>query len=386
MEARFDLDTLCIFGAHLPWRAPPPPPAPAGASGPALEAAVGGALVDCPPPIAIALSGGVDSTVVAAALVRAGRRPRAFALATGRAVAEGRATAAALGLPFEVIPLPPGGIRGTSPRAVVTALGQPTHSGAPFGFLPLYRALAARGVRTVFTGDGADEAFAGHAYHRAPPRRWDPAIWPTWRAVRGLGVDVDELLVDRGPRWVESPAARAIADEVRALPDDRRGSAARLRWLDLRLRQGPQCVDLQRALATACGLAYRAPLADARVTAAARAAPLDPARPKAPLVALAEAWLDRPWRRAKQPMHTPTGGRPLDDDWLRWLRDDVVARHGLFAPQAVRRLVEGHDPDAPWLPRALVVAATTHAGLEAGVFQRRDIRTGAQLRGRSSSK
>lgn len=361
-----DLGTLCAFGAHLPWTLGSPPVAEPGPPGPAVEAAVRHALAGARGPVGIALSGGIDSTVVAAAAVRAGARPRVFALDTGRAAEEARAVASALGLALELIPLPPGGIRGTSPAAVVGALGRPTHSGAPFGFLPLYRALAARGIGTVLTGDGADEAFAGHDYHRRPPMAWADDIWSTWRAVRGLGVDERALLVDPGPPWVESPAARRVAAEVAAIE----GSAARLRWLDVRLRQGPQCVDLQRALAEACGLAYRAPLADRRVTARALAAPLDPARPKAPLVALAEGWLGRPWRRVKQPMHTPTGGAALGDDWLRWLDDSMTRRWGVFRPAAVARWVAEVDPAANWLPRAVVIVATTHAGLAGGVFAR----------------
>lgn len=373
-QAQFDIRTLCTFGAHLPSRLGPPPMAGDRPLDEAVQDAIAAAVAQARPPIAIALSGGVDSTVVAAGLRRIGLRPRAYALQTGRAEVEARAAAWALDLPLELVPLPAGGIRGTAPAAVVAALGQPTHSGAPFGFLPLYRALAARGVGTVFTGDGADEAFAGHAYHRRPPVEWHPAVWPTWRAVRALGVDVDRLLVDERRPWTAGLAARRVAEEVRGFPETPAGSAQRLRWLDLRLRQGPQCVDLQRALATHCGLDYRAPLADLRVTAAALSHPPVPARPKGPLVELAERWLRTPWRREKQPMHTPTGGRALGADWLRWLAPAMVERHGFFAVDEVRRLVEGLDPSAPWLPRALVVVATTHAGLEAGVFGPRDFR------------
>lgn len=379
MESHLDLESLCIFGAHLPRRLPPPPVACAAPLDERVLQAVSRAVADARPPVAVALSGGVDSTVVAAALSRIGLRPRAFALDTGRAVDEGRAAAAALGLPFEVIPLPPGGIRGTSPLEVVSALRQPTHSGAPFGFLPLYAALAARGIGTVFTGDGADEVFAGHAYHRRPPDRWDPAVWPTWRAVRALGIDT-ALVAGRGAPWGESPAARLVAEEVASLPPTPAGSAERLRWLDVRLRQDAQCVSLQRALATHCGLDYRAPLADPAVTSAALALAPRPRQPKWPLVDLARRWLGAPWRREKQPMHTPTGGRPLGPGWRRWLAPEVVDRHRLFAPAEVARAVEGIDPAAPWLPRSVVVVATTHAGLEAGVFTR------AQFRGASSSK
>lgn len=375
--APFDLDTLATFGAHLPCTLPPPPAAEPGPLAEAIEAAVADALADAPGPVAIALSGGVDSTVVAAAARRV-TRPRAFALDAGRAAVEARAVAAALDLDLTLVPLPAAGVRAVSPLAVAAALGQPTHSAAPFGFLLLYEAIAAAGCATVLTGDGADEAFAGHAYHRAPPRAWAPDVWSTWAEVRGLGVD-PALVASAyrpAPPWTASPAARAVVAELEAIAD----SAARLRWLDLRLRQDPQCVALQRRLGAAAGLAYRAPLADPRVTARALAAPLDPARPKAPLVALAEAALGRPWRREKQPMHALTGLRPLDETWRMTLDPATVRRHGVFAPDAVAAAVAAHDPAAPWLPRALVIVATTHAGLDGGAF------APAQFRGASSSK
>lgn len=378
-DGGFDLETLCHFGAHLPRVLPLPPRAEYGALGPAVEAAVADALADAPQPVALALSGGVDSTVVAAVARRLGVRVRAFVLDTGRAAEEARAVAAALGLELTVVALPDRGMRAIEPAGVAAALGQPTHSAAPFGFLLLYRAIAAAGCATVLTGDGADEAFAGHAYHRAPPDRWATDVWSTWAAVRDLGIDA-AALVRPGFRpstsWVECAVAQAVADEVRALPE----SARRLQWLDLRLRQGPQCVALQRALCDAAGLAYRAPLADARVTAQALGAPLDPARPKQPLVELAERALGRPWQRVKQPMHALTGLRPLDDAWLRALDPAAVERHGVFEPAAVARAVAAFDGTLPWLPRALVIVATTHAGLDAGAF------TPAQFRGASSSK
>lgn len=376
-ETHFDLATLAQYGAHLPRDVGAGPRISAGPLAPVVERAVAIALSDAPRPIGVALSGGVDSTVVAAVL-RQHTSISAYALDTGRAVSEAATVARRLGIPLEVLPLPAGGIRGTGPLAVARALGQPTHSGAPFGFIPLYRAMAEAGVATVFTGDGADEAFAGHAYHQAPPAAWSPAVWPTWRVVRALGVDADALLdpSNRPTPWPQSRAAHRIAAEVTAIPD----SAERLRWLDLRLRQGPQCVDLQRRLATAAGLAYRAPLADAEVAGRALGHRLEPARPKRALVELAEALLQAPWRITKQPMHTPTGGQALDAGWLRWLAPAMVERFGLFRAEAVERLVAGWSPRERWLPRALVIVATTHAGLAEGVF------TLDQFRGASSSK
>ncbi len=367
------LHTLCRYGAALPWAlGPPVEPDPRNTEdhlGEVLEAAVARAIASAPGRVAVALSGGVDSTVVAALARRIlGRDLRLYVLESGRAPAQAAFVAARLGLPVRPVPAPRPAM--VSVTDVAFALGQPTHSAAPFGFLPLWRALARDGVRTVLTGDGADELFGGHAYHRSPPAEW-PDVWGTWRSVRALGMDADALLLRSGGRptdrgespaswssdpWEASPAARRVEAEVLALPP-----AARLRHLDVRLRMGPQCLDLQRRLTGAAGLDYRAPFGELDVMAVALGLPVPtPATEKAPLRRLARALLGVELPFEKEPLQAPTGGA-LRGPWRGLLAPHRVKSMRLFVPDAVARLSRRHDPRAPFLDRALVVVATAHA-------------------------
>lgn len=350
---------MCRFGAHLPERLPPPPRVVSGAGHAeltaALERAVVRALETARPPVAVALSGGVDSTVVAAIARRLwGPSLRAFVFPTGSAPAQAAFVAGRLGLTLET----PGGLpspREVSPVEVARALGEPTHSAAPFAFLPFWRAMASAGVRTVLTGDAADELFAGHAYHRdPPPDLGGDALWSTWARTRALGIDAEALLRRPGRDWTHSDAARTLAAEVEALP----AAAERLRWLDVRLRMHAQCVALQARLTAAAGLDYRAPFADAEVVSAALALPVVPAQPKAPLVSLAGALLGVPFTPVKEPVVALTGG-PRSADMEALTSDAVTRDAGLFHPEAVGR-ARRVPADAPYLPRALVVVATSH--------------------------
>jgi len=377
-----DLLTLCRYGAFLPRRALPDWPPPTNAALPldaALEGAVGAALTRLPEPCGLALSGGLDSTAVA---LFAGPR-RAFTLDTGRAPAEASRAARVLGLERELVAVPGDGMLGTPLDEVVEALGAPTHSAAPFGFLALYRGLRARGQAAVLTGDGADELFAGHAYHRAPHPAWAAlgegrattadALFAAYRAVRGLeaqiapeGLFTSEYLAAHGGDrlWERSARAEQVAGAAAGIASP----ADRLRYLDVALRMRPQCVALQERLCRHAGLAYAAPLADPAVVAAALARPIAPgAPPKAALRALVVARLGPAYAElAKEPMFTPTGGRPagaLPERWRDALGPATCRRHGVFRPEAIARLLAGLRPEDRYLPRGLVVAATTHRWL-----------------------
>jgi asparagine synthase (glutamine-hydrolysing) len=413
-----DLRTLCRYGAVLPRDAAALPdldlaaralaahgagaaPAPGeeearlDALEAALRAAVAGAVEeararDGAPP-AVSLSGGLDSSAVAALASPLGAR--AATLSTGRAARESAAAARALGIEGALLVEPPPEGPLASPLDEVTAaLALPTHSAAPFGFLALWRALAARGIRAVLTGDGADELFAGHAYHGAPHPAWDALggsptvdrLFAAWRAVRGLEAEIalDDLLEPgaraaldaRHPPWEGSPAARAVAEAARAV----RAPAERLRLLDVALRMRAQCVDLQARLARAAGLAYAAPFVERRAAAAALALPLanGEAR-KRPLRRLLERIAPRasgsagapaPWSTLeKEPLHAPTGGRDaaaLPAPWREALSEEAARRHGVFRPAAIAALRAEIRAGRAFLPRAAVVAATTHRWLE----------------------
>lgn len=119
-------------------------------------------------PLAVALSGGIDSSVIAAEAVRQGTRPDGFTV-----IAEGDETdlpyavsmARRHGLAHEVVRMP-----AIAPvERVLQATGhydEPFADSSALCSLDLARALSGR-YKVILNGDGGDEAFAGyHAYTR----------------------------------------------------------------------------------------------------------------------------------------------------------------------------------------------------------------------------
>jgi asparagine synthase (glutamine-hydrolysing) len=114
-------------------------------------------------PVGVLLSGGLDSSVVAALLVRAGVNVRAFALDFGdyglSELPFAQSVAQHLQIPLVKVDATPRRIR----RALVAtaqALDQPFGDGVT---VPLYllSEAASREVRVVFNGEGGDQLFAG---------------------------------------------------------------------------------------------------------------------------------------------------------------------------------------------------------------------------------
>jgi asparagine synthetase B (glutamine-hydrolysing) len=368
-----NLVTLSRYGAFLPTREAdwPPEPAPAPLV-PELAAAMTTALAGLSQPVAVALSGGVDSSVIA--WLAGARAERAYTLDTGRARREASLAAEELGVKLTVLPPAPGGSLDTPLDDVVLGIGRPTHSAAPFGFAQLYRGMRAHGVCAVLTGDGADELFAGHAYHQCPGATWASGapLWERYRAARGLCAQIPvaaffraDYLEEYGSRraWERSEYAAIIERRTRGLRP-----ADALRFLDVALRMRPQCVDLQRHLAARSGLEYAALMADRRVVSAALSLPIDGAAPKQPLRALLVEQLGARWRTVtKEPMHAPTGGRTvhsLPGDWQDALSVETTRRHGIFRHEHLERQMRSLTPSTDYLPRELVIAATTHRYLD----------------------
>lgn|GEM_PF-1936340 len=312
-----------------------------GDLGEAVKAAVeaGGADV-------LAYSGGIDSTVIG----QYAPGVRRFTLDTGTAGVE-------VDEPTTVIRAPES-MLSTPIDKVAAALGEPTHSAAPFGFWPLYEAIVAAGGKTVMTGDGADELFGGHAYYRADAHL--VADWADYHRIRSLESAInpeslfsDELLAaSKAQPWERSDRAR----QVWAGAEERSGTE-RLRFLDVALRMHHQCVRLQGNLCRAAGLGYVAPYVDRKVVAIALAEPLVPSEPKRALKRLSPTH-----PHGKEPMYTPMSGR-LPPRWQELLSMETTRKHGLFRPAAVEALVRALDPSAEYLPRPVMVVATAHACL-----------------------
>lgn len=365
-----NLRTLAEFGAFLPDTGP----IPTSTYGD-LETTIRAAVRRSIKPgrrTAIALSGGVDSACVAA--MAGGAVSEAWVLDAGGAVPAAKHAARELGLSLRIVAPEADGALGTPVSDVVAALGHPTHSAAPFAFLQLYRAMAADGVQHVLTGDGADELFAGHAYHRRPHPAFTDAtqprcFWAAYSKLRGVAAQVELDAITRAgvtarwSDWTESDFAMSAFEAAMARAD----AADRLRFVDVTLRMHAQCVDLQRALCSFVGLDYSAPLSDPDVVSAGLAisVPLSRTHGKEPLRAILVDALSGRWRDVpKEPIASQTGGRTaheLPTEWHNLLAPSVVEEHGLFDVDSIRTRTDALDPANPWLPRSLVVAATAHA-------------------------
>jgi asparagine synthase (glutamine-hydrolysing) len=118
-------------------------------------------------PLAVLLSGGIDSALVCWAMARAGADIAAFTAAVpGHAEDESddaRRTASALGVRHHVLPIE---ADATSLIAdVAEAFGEPFAAASALGMLAVSRAISSEAT-VVLTGDGGDDLFLGYPRHR----------------------------------------------------------------------------------------------------------------------------------------------------------------------------------------------------------------------------
>lgn len=186
----------------------PPGPAPAAATDLRLGAvAAVSRSASTSQPVGLLLSGGIDSSCLAAALRIAGRSVPAFQFrASGgdgaeRAVA--REVAAACGLPF--VPVDGGPEVLDALPQLTAAAGMPLGDPSVLAVHHTARAAAAQGIRVLLSGEGADECFLGYRRYRAlaalPRLPWLRRLVPQWS-------------MRTWARWLRAAAA---ADPARAL-------------------------------------------------------------------------------------------------------------------------------------------------------------------------
>lgn len=139
-------------------------------------------------PIGLFLSGGLDSSAVAAGLAELGHRPHTMTVSFPSSPFDeapiARAVADYLRLPNERAPLQIEDVEGLIDR-VVTAFDEPQGYSALLSMM-LVSEVAARRFKVVLAGDGGDEVFGGYRWYRqldakGPPR----ASWLS-RAARPL--------------------------------------------------------------------------------------------------------------------------------------------------------------------------------------------------------
>jgi asparagine synthase (glutamine-hydrolysing) len=348
-------------------------------------------------PVGAYLSGGIDSSLVVAAMTRFTDKLQTFSIGFRSPIdetSEAEALARHFGTEHREIHLLPEHFA-ELPRAI-WHLERPIGDALILAYWTLARE-AARHLKVVLSGEGADESYAGYSFHKiiqwteryrklvpralnrglvAPLLDAIPVAWldklfvyPAYLGERGKAKTVDYLrqypdrdlaqsyvalkalfdLEER--RGLYSPAFRQLAGEA-WLHRERRGGGPFLDrllalqyddWLqdNLLLRQDKNTM--------AHSLELRCPFLDHRLIEQAFRMP-----PRQKLRGLRDKWIERElgrkWlprenvRRSKNPFYLPLEffhAEPQIRDWIRLTLDpERVARRGWFDPAAVRALVE----------------------------------------------
>jgi asparagine synthase (glutamine-hydrolysing) len=137
-------------------------------------------------PVALSLSGGLDSSCLAAALHANGRRVPAYQLrvAGARAAERDAATAVAARAQLELRPVDVGTEVLDALPFLTGCAGLPLGDPSVLAVHALARAAAGDGIRVLLSGEGADELFFGYRRYRAlahlPRARWLRPFAPRW--------------------------------------------------------------------------------------------------------------------------------------------------------------------------------------------------------------
>ncbi|MEO7736191.1 MAG: asparagine synthase (glutamine-hydrolyzing) [Kofleriaceae bacterium] len=174
-------------------------------------------------PVCVQLSGGLDSTAVAALAARAGGIAGAFTVgfAGGGAYDEralAAATARALGLPHTIVELDGAAIASGWAEAVAHGEGLAIN-GHLVGKWMLSRAMRDAGMKVALTGEGADEILAGYPHLRVDAGA-EVAGHAASRGVmlpsgEGLSVEGVRARIGRVPTWIAAKAT--LGRRVRSL-------------------------------------------------------------------------------------------------------------------------------------------------------------------------
>lgn len=317
--------------------------------------------------VGVFLSGGLDSSLVAALLVEAGARVQLFTLDFGppydAELPLAREVAASLKQPLHVVPARVRDVaKALFPAA--QALQQPFGDAVTVPLMLLGKAAAAH-VGTVFNGEFGDQLFGGWAnkpmvaaeLYGAPDYQREAAYLATFHRFYGL---TDSFYT---PHQRQATAGVDVCRWIRAEMEagDFSGLLHRLRAANLRLKGAQNIGPRARQLAAACGLRSHAPFADRELAEWTFSCPpewfLQGACEKYLLKRAAEAFLPASivWRE-KRGMGVPA------TDWCRGglrrtiarvLNSRRLKRDGWFRPEAVRMLRRGNDAPGEFRTRRL---------------------------------
>jgi len=247
-------------------------------------------------PVGLFLSGGIDSTLIAARLRHIGQPLLAFTAAFPGSdmdeSAQATETAAALGLPHRAVAIPQS-IRDDFPR-IIADLDEPFADPSSIPLWYLARE-ATREVKVVLAGDGGDELLAGYKRYRQhlrsawrkgwrwPLRRWpatpEPQAWAKLRQELAMDWESAYSLRFSGftpaqRRWLQPGLADLPATHWR-MPNFRADTPLMQRLLEIDMANYlPEYILRKGDLTTmAHGLELRAPLLDTRLYQAVLALP-----------------------------------------------------------------------------------------------------------------
>jgi asparagine synthase (glutamine-hydrolysing) len=181
-------------------------------------------------PVGIYLSGGIDSSLVAAGAAREGARLHSFSLNFTEVddrlyMAFARRLATKFAMQHEVVKLPPASVPALL-RRIVALADEPLADAADVAIFALSRAASNAGVKVVLTGDGGDEVFGGYRRHHAELvlRRIGPWLRLLQFAVPFLG-DVNRRRV---ALMIQSRPAERYAAYLMSVSNPRGDSVAQI--------------------------------------------------------------------------------------------------------------------------------------------------------------
>ena len=312
-------------------------------------------------PVGLFLSGGIDSTLIAARLQHIGQPLVAFtAVFPGSDMdesAQAAETAAALGLPHRAVPIPQH-IRDDFPR-IIADLDDPFADPSAIPLWYLARETT-REVKVVLAGDGGDELLAGYKRYgqhlrsawrrgwRWPLRHWaanpDPQAWAKLRQELAMDWESAYSLRFSGftPAqrcWLQPGLANLPATHWR-MPEFQPAAPPlqRLLAIDM-LNYLPEYILRKGDLTTmAHGLELRAPLLDAKLYQAILALP-DSVRFTQPPKTLFAPLIPEPL--AKRLFSAKKRG--FNPPLRHWLRNDLAERLSGLGERLARRTNGGID-------------------------------------------
>ncbi len=323
-----------------------------------LKDAIAAQVADLPDePVGVFLSGGIDSSIVAALLVQAGLKVRAYALDFG---GEGYSELPYAQQVADYLHIPLMRVAAT-PKRLITVLRETARSlDAPYGdgvTAPLFllNQAAAQETSVVFNGENGDQLFAGwtnkplitsavyNAENPAGIEAFNQQYLRTFQRFYGYESQIFS------PEVYQQIQAIDLSDYLRPALESQASLLARLRRASLMLKGAQNIQPRATALGFAHGLWTRSPFCDPALTEWTFRLPgelvLQGACEKYILKRAVESWLPAEivWRE-KRGMGVPLKPSYYQELWSEigaWLNPGVLKREGRWQPHLAEDMMSG---------------------------------------------